>query len=88
MLADLAHPDGHIMCAGGPVVQVYHHNTEYDREGHQDHCKHHIVHNNWDSQRRLRDSISQQEHEDSEGNKDRDGQSHFLSCGEQQRSML
>lgn len=37
---DLVHPEGHLVCVGGAMVKVEHHNTEDDRKGDQDHGEH------------------------------------------------
>lgn len=76
----LSDPAGHNVCAGRPVVQVEDDHAQDDGEGDEDHGEHDIVDDNWDAKRRLGDLVSQQEHEDSQGNEDGNGKSHLLPC--------
>ena len=78
----LADPQGHDVRAGGAVVQVEHHHAQDDGEGDQDHGEHDVVDDHGDAQGRLRDPVGQQEHEDSQGDEDGDGQGHLLPCGD------
>lgn len=73
------------MSARRSVVQIEDDHTQDDREGDQDHGEHDIVDNNWDAEGSLRDLVSQQEHEDSQSDEDRNGESHLLSCRQQGR---
>lgn len=66
------------------MVQVEDHHTQDDREGDQDHGEHDIVDNNRDTKRSLWDLVSQQEHEDSKSNEDRNGEGHLLSWRQQE----
>lgn len=62
---DLAHPERHLVCVGGAMVKVEHHNTEDDRKGDQDHGEHKVVDDNGNAQRCFRDFVGQQKQEDS-----------------------
>lgn len=64
------------------MVQVEDDDTQDDREGDQDHGEHDVVDNDWNAQGSLRDLVSQQKHEDSQSDEDRNGESHLLSCGQ------
>lgn len=68
------------MCAGCAVVQVEHNHAQDNGEGDEDHSEHDVVDDNWDAEGRLRDLVSQQEHEDSQGDENGNGESHLLSC--------
>lgn len=70
------------MCAGRAVVQVEHDHAQDNGEGDEDHGEHDIVDDNWDAEGRLRDPVGQQEHEDSQGDEDGNGESHLLPCGQ------
>lgn len=76
----LSDPARHDVCAGRPVVQVEDDHTQDNGEGDEDHGEHDIVDDNWDAKGRLGDLVSQQEHEDSQGDEDGNGESHLLSC--------
>lgn len=62
---DLAHPEGHLMCAGGAMVKVEHHNTEDDRTGDQDHGEHQVVNDSGNTQRCFWDFVCKQKQKDS-----------------------
>ena len=62
------------------MVEVEDHHAEDDGEGDQDHGEHDVVDDDGRGQRRLRDLIGQQEHEDGEGDEYGDGEGHLFSC--------
>ena len=62
------------------MVEVQHHHAEDDGEGDQDHGEHDVVDDDGRGQRRLRDLIGQQQHEDGEGDEYGDGEGHLFSC--------
>lgn len=78
----LSNPVGHDVRAGRSVVQVEDDYAQDDREGDQDHGEHDVIDDDWNAQGRLRDLVSQQKHEDSQSDEDRNGESHLLSCGQ------
>lgn len=67
------------MGVGGSVVQVEDDHAKDDRECDQDHGEHDVVDDDRDAQWSLRDLISQQQQEHSEGQKYIDGQTHLLT---------
>lgn len=69
------------MCAGRSVVQVEDDDTQDDGKGDQDHGEHDVVDDDRNAQGSLGDLVSQQKHEDSQSDEDRNGESHLLSCG-------
>lgn len=71
ILSHRSDPVGHDVCAGRTVVQIEDDHAQDDREGDQDHGEHDIVDNNWDAQGSLRDFVSQQQHEHSLSDEDR-----------------
>lgn len=79
----LSDPIWHDVCAGRSVVQIEDDYAQDDGECDQDHGEHDVVDDNWDAEGRLRDLVSQQKHEDSESDEDRNGESHLLSCRQQ-----
>lgn len=60
-------------------MQVEDDHTKDDRKCDQDHGEHDVVDDDGDTQRRLRDLISQQQQEHSEGEQHVDRQTHLLS---------
>lgn len=69
------------MRAGRSVVQVEDDDTQYDGKGDQDHGEHDVVDDDWNAEGSLGDLVSQQKHEDSQSDEDRNGESHLLSWG-------
>lgn len=67
-------------------MQVEDHYTQDDREGDQDHGEHDVVDNNWNAKGGLRHPVGQQQHEDSQSDEHRNGESHLLSCRQQERT--
>lgn len=70
------------MRAGRSVVQVEDNDAQDDGESNQDHGEHDVIDDDWNAQGGLRDLVSQQKHEDSQSDEDRNGESHLLSCGQ------
>lgn len=77
------------MGVGRAVVQIEDNHTEDDWTCDQDHSEHDVVDDDGDTQWRLRDLISQQQQEHSEGEQHVDGQTHLLSwSGKQKNNMF
>lgn len=72
----------HDVRAWRSVVQVEDDDAQDDGEGNQDHGEHDVVDDHRDAEGRLRDLVSQQQHEDSESDEDGNGKSHLLSWEE------
>lgn len=64
------------------MVQVKDDDTQDNGEGDQNHGEHDVIYNDGNAQGRLRHLVSQQKHEDSQSDEDRNGESHLLSCGQ------
>lgn len=78
----LSNPAGHNVRVRRPVVQVEDDDAQDDGEGDQDHGEHDVIDDDGNAQGRLGDLVSQQKHEDSQSDEDRNGESHLLSCGQ------